>query len=48
MIELAIIVPTFNERDNIVELTAHLENVLSSIDWEVVMLTMILLTERLM
>ena len=36
MIELAIIVPTFNERDNIVELTARLENVLSSIDWEVV------------
>lgn len=36
MIDLAIIVPTFNERDNIVELTARLENVLQGIGWEVV------------
>lgn len=35
-IELAVIVPTFNERDNIVPLLDRLEACLSGIDWEVI------------
>ena len=35
MIELAIVVPTFNEKDNIVELVVRLERVLDGIQWEV-------------
>jgi dolichol-phosphate mannosyltransferase len=36
MTELAIVVPTFNERDNVAELISRLERVLSGIRWEVV------------
>ena len=35
MIELAIVVPTFNEKDNVVELVTRLERVLDGIQWEV-------------
>src|SRR5262249_6123688 len=35
-IELAVIVPTFNERENVVELTSKLESALEDIRWEVV------------
>lgn len=35
-IELAIIVPTFNERENIIELIGRLERVLQGLSWEVV------------
>jgi dolichol-phosphate mannosyltransferase len=34
--ELSIIVPTFNERDNVVELVQRLTRVLGSVSWEVV------------
>ena len=34
--EIAIIVPTFNERDNIVPLLAKVDHALSSLSWEVV------------
>jgi dolichol-phosphate mannosyltransferase len=36
MTELAVIVPTFNEKDNIVELISRLESALQGINWEVV------------
>jgi hypothetical protein len=36
MIELAVIVPTFNEKGNIVELISRLENALQGISWEAV------------
>jgi dolichol-phosphate mannosyltransferase len=35
-IELSVIVPTFNERDNVIELTTRLERALQSVRWEVV------------
>jgi dolichol-phosphate mannosyltransferase len=36
MIELSVVVPTFNERGNVVELTARLETILQGVPWEVV------------
>jgi len=36
MVELAIIVPTFNERDNVGQLLASLENALAGIEYEVI------------
>jgi dolichol-phosphate mannosyltransferase len=36
MIELAVIVPTFNEKDNVVELFSRLESALQGISWEAV------------
>jgi len=33
---LSVVVPTFNERDNVAEIVARLTNVLRGIDWEVV------------
>jgi dolichol-phosphate mannosyltransferase len=36
MTELAIVVPTFNEKDNVVELVTRLERVLDGIQWEVI------------
>jgi dolichol-phosphate mannosyltransferase len=36
MIELAIVVPTFNEKQNIRELVSRLENVLNGVGWEVI------------
>jgi dolichol-phosphate mannosyltransferase len=36
MIELSVVAPTFNERDNVVALTARLEQILKGISWEVV------------
>jgi len=36
MIELSVVVPTFNERENVVELTARLEKALQGTPWEVV------------
>ena len=34
--ELAIIVPTFNERDNIIPLLAKVDHALSKLSWEIV------------
>jgi dolichol-phosphate mannosyltransferase len=36
LVELAIVVPTFNERDNVRELLASLENALAGIEYEVI------------
>jgi dolichol-phosphate mannosyltransferase len=36
MTELVIVVPTFNEKDNVAELVARLERVLEGVQWEVV------------
>ena len=36
MVELAVIVPTFNEKDNVVELISRLEATLQGVDWEVI------------
>lgn len=36
MIELSVIAPTFNEKDNVLALTAKLEKALSGISWEIV------------
>lgn len=36
MVELAVVVPTFNEKDNVAELTSRLEKVLRDVIWEVV------------
>ena len=36
MLELAVIVPTFNERENVLPLIARLEDSLAGIEWEVV------------
>jgi dolichol-phosphate mannosyltransferase len=36
LIELSVVVPTFNEEGNVVELTARLEKVLGGVPWEVV------------
>lgn len=36
MVELAVVVPTFNEKDNVAELTSRLEKVLRDVKWEVV------------
>jgi len=35
MIELSVVAPTFNERANVVELTARLEKVMGDVPWEV-------------
>src|SRR5262249_49991951 len=35
MVELSIVVPTFNEKDNVAELVTRLEKVLNGIQWEV-------------
>lgn len=36
MVKVSVVAPTFNEKDNVVELTARLERVLQGIQWEVV------------
>lgn len=36
MLELSIVIPSFNERDNVKELIARLERVLTGISWEVI------------
>ena len=35
-VELTVVVPTYNERDNILELVSRLDSVLSGLTWEVI------------